>query len=366
MLRAALRIVFVLGLLAVAGVTAADVDVDRLIVEAGLETGQEAARDRSNWRPPQKILVRADGFLDMDYESLLPGTSVVPVRNLADIQKHGKGADVIIGYCDAAVIAALPDVRWVQIFSAGAEGCLAVDRVANGEILLTNMQKMSSPVIAEHAIAMTLTLARGLTQYAKAMPTGAWNRSPESFSLSSLSGATMLVVGLGGIGTETARRAAALGMRVIGTRNSSRSGPDFVEYVGLADELFTLAARADVVVNALPLTPETTSIFDKEFFDVAKPGMIFVNVARGKSVVTADLVEALEDGRVSAAGLDVTDPEPLPASHPLWQMENVVITPHIASRASERERHAALLEENLGRYVRGDALYNVVDPERGY
>jgi phosphoglycerate dehydrogenase-like enzyme len=155
-------------------------------------------------------------------------------------------------------------------------------------------------------------------------------------------------------------------MRVIATRNSSRSGPDFVEYVGLSDELHKLASEADVIVNALPLTPATTGVFDAEFFDAVKPGVIFINVARGKSVVTADLLKALEDGVVSAAGLDVTEPEPLPADHPLWQLENVVITPHISSRAGERERHAVLLAENIRRYLRGDALYNTVDPERGY
>ncbi len=359
------RLALALSLMVAAQPTSAEIDIDRLVAEAGLETASIASRDRDEWGPLRKVLVR-DGFFDVDYDTLLPGAEIVAVNGLDDVRRHGAGADAIIGYCDEDIVDALPDVRWIQLFSAGAERCLAVERVANGDILLTNMQKMSSPVIAEHAVAMAMSLARGMVQYAKAMPSGAWNRQPETFGLVSMSGKTMLVAGLGGIGSETARRAHALGMRVVATRNSSRTGPDYVEYVGLADELHELAARADVVVNALPLTPATTDLFDADFFDAAKPGIIFINVARGKSVVTADLVAALEDGRVSAAGLDVTEPEPLPAGHPLWQLENVVITPHIASRAGEPERHAALLAENIRRYLRGDALYNTVDPKRGY
>jgi len=366
MYRAALWILSVLTLSPIAGPAFAQLDIDRLIDEAGLEAGPVAMRDHPGWRAPKKILVRTGSWVDVDLDTMPSGVQAVEVSSVEDVRANADGADAIIGFCSNDVVAAAPDVRWIQIFSAGAENCVAVDRVASGDVVLTNMQKMSSPVIGEHAIAMTLSLARGLTQYAKAMPTGEWNRSPDNFEITSLGGQTMLVAGLGGIGTETARRAAALGMRVLATRNSSRSGPDFVEYVGLSDELTELASRADVVVNALPLTPATTGLFDKAFFDAAKHGMIFVNVARGGSVVTADLVAALEDGRVSAAGLDVTDPEPLPPEHPLWQFDNVIITPHIAGAASERERHAVLLEENLRRYARGDALLNVVDPERGY
>jgi phosphoglycerate dehydrogenase-like enzyme len=256
---------------------------------------------------------------------------------------------------------------WIQIFAAGAEDCLAVDAVGSGEVLLTNMQKMSSPVIAEHAIAMMMSLARGLTPYAKAMPKGDWNDAmAERLGMTSLQGKTVLVVGLGGIGTAVARRADGLRMQVIATRNSSREGPDFVDYVGLADELFDLAAQADVVVNALPLTPATTNLFDKAFFDAVRPGALFINVARGGSVVTDELVAALRDGRIRGAGLDVTEPEPLPPEHALWQMDNVIITPHVAALGNERDHYPVLFEENLRRFIAGERLLNVVDPARGY
>lgn len=343
----------------------AEVSVDVLIEESRLQTAEFAMRDRDGWQPPKKIVVRASsGITDSLEESY--DTELVLVYSRAEALAEAGTADAIVGYCDAELLGASKNLQWVQIYSSGAERCLSVEPVGRGDVVLSNMQKMSSPVIGEHAVAMAMSLSRGLVQYGKSMPAGQWNRRPDSFAMQSLGGKTMLVVGLGGIGTEAARRASALGMTVLGTRNSSREGPDFVEYVGLSDELYELAARADVVVNALPLTPATTDIFDERFFIAVKQGVIFINVGRGGSVVTADLVDALRNGRVSAAGLDVTEPEPLPPDHELWQMQNVIITPHVAATGSGRARHAALLAENLRRFRAGDALLNVVDPDRGY
>jgi phosphoglycerate dehydrogenase-like enzyme len=177
----------------------------------------------------------------------------------------------------------------------------------------------------------------------------------------------MLVVGLGGIGTEIARRANALGMRVLATRNSSREGPDFIDYVGLSDEVNALAARADVVVSAVPLTGETTGMFDAAFFRAMKPAAYFINVSRGETAVTDDLVEALRDGRIAGAGLDVTDPEPLPAGHPLWSMPNVILTPHIAVASDVFfQTVLTLAAENVRRYAAGEPMISVVDLARGY
>ncbi|MDH3409910.1 MAG: D-2-hydroxyacid dehydrogenase, partial [Gammaproteobacteria bacterium] len=185
-------------------------------------------------------------------------------------------------------------------------------------------------------------------------------------SMQSIGGKTVLVLGLGGIGLQSARRLAALDMKIIATRRSSREGPSFVDYVGLSSERLELAAQADFIVNALPLTAETTGILDAEFFAAAKRGAHFINVGRGKTVVTDDLVAALESGQLAGAALDVTDPEPLPADHALWQMGNVIITPHVASRGGNFIRHSMLAKENLRRFVAGEALYNVVVAERGY
>jgi phosphoglycerate dehydrogenase-like enzyme len=182
-----------------------------------------------------------------------------------------------------------------------------------------------------------------------------------------LDGRTMLVVGLGGIGSQVARKAHGLGMRVIATRGSRREGPDYVEYVGLADEVNVLAARADVVVNTVPLTDATLGMFDAEFFAAMKPSAYFISVGRGKSTVTDDLVAALQNGEIAGAGLDVTDPEPLPEGHVLWTMPRVLITPHTGGRSDRsRDRLFLLVQENLRRYVAGEPLISVVDIARGY
>jgi phosphoglycerate dehydrogenase-like enzyme len=215
---------------------------------------------------------------------------------------------------------------------------------------------------------MLLALTRGLRNWLPEQHKGEWDSTAFPMpKMWELKGRTMLVVGLGGIGTELARRAHGLGMRVVATRASAADKPPFVEYVGKPSDLLKLAAEADVVVNCTPLLPSTLNLFDAEFFTAMKAGGYFINVGRGKSVVQDNLVAALKSGQLAGAGLDVTEPEPLPADHPLWQMPNVIITPHIAA-TSDRvfSRVFLLAQENVRRYVRGDPLLSVVDPARGY
>ena len=361
------RIVLVLVGLNIAFAACAQSDITELIEQTGIEAGDVALRDMPGWRAPKKIIVRDIGLSADEIQTLMPGIEVIEIQSEAHAIRNAKGADAIIGWCAKRVIAAAEDAIWVQIRGAGAERCVKLDRVASGSIVMTNMQKMSSPVIAEHVIALTLSLARRIPLFARTMPSGEWRRTNEiTSSMQSIAGKTMLVVGLGGIGTEVARRAAALDMRVIGIRRSSREGPDFVDYVGLSNELLTLVAQADFIADTLPLTPETEGLLDRKFFSAAKRGAYFINVGRGRTVVTDDLVTALNSGQIGGAGLDVTQPEPLPADHPLWQMDNVIITPHVAGRGGNRVGHAILLKENLRRFAAGDALLNVVDPELGY
>ena len=352
--------------LCLAGVANGNLTIDELVQEAGIAEGPVAMRDFRGWRGAKKILAMRIGEDDARaLRAALPGTQIVVAAGVEDAIRQAADVDAIVGSCSERVIDAAPVLVWVQIWWAGAERCLAVPRIGNGDIVLTNMQKTSSPVIGEHAVALALALARQLPGYTRDMQ-GAAGQFAARRGMVRLGGKTMLVVGLGGIGTETARRGAGLGMRVIGTRNSSREGPEFVDYVGLSHELEELAGEADVIVNALPLTPATRGLLGEAFFAAVKPGAIFVNVGRGATVDTDALVAALREGKISGAGLDVTEPEPLPAGHPLWQFDNVIITPHVAGRGGERERHFVLLRENLKRYAAGDALLNVVDPEKGY
>ncbi len=356
------------SLLVLALTSRAQTEIGELIAESGVAEGPVAVREHPRWNGARKILVARVPEDDVDaMRAMLPDTEFLVSGLEVETADIATDVDAIVGACNESLVAAAKNLVWVQIFSAGAERCLRVPRVASGDVVLTNMQKMSSPMIGEHAIAMVLALTRSLPVYAKGMASGAHRDFyTANTKMTSLPGKTMLVVGLGGIGTETARRAAALGMRVIGTRNSSREGPPFVDYVGLSDELLELAGQADVIVNALPLTASTKGLLDDAFFDAAKAGAYFVNVGRGGTVDTDALLAALQDGRIAGAGLDVTDPEPLPVDHPLRAIPNVIITPHVAGRGGGRERHRLLLSENLRRYAAGESLLNVVDPERGY
>lgn len=343
--------------------------VDRLIEHLGLEVASSPVRDRPDWVEPRRVVVWAFEPERADWlRAAFPGLEILAAADTAAAARLVPGADVIIGFCDPGTLAAADRVRWVQLFSAGVERCVSLPELRQRNPLLTNMQRVAAPVMAEHVMAMVLAFARGLNRYIPQQATGEWNRDlvPEERMLT-LEGKTLLVVGLGGIGTEVARRAHALGMRVLATRASSREGPQFVSYVGLPDELLALTKQADFVVNTAPLTPATTDLFDRGFFAVMKPGAYFINVGRGRSVVTADLVAALRSGGIAGAGLDVTQPEPLPADHPLWQLPNVIITPHVSTSSDlGYDDRWLIIRENLRRYLAGEPMLNVVDLERGY
>jgi phosphoglycerate dehydrogenase-like enzyme len=289
-------------------------------------------------------------------------------KDAAEAVELAKEAEAVLGMCSPELLAAGPGIRWIQAYSAGVERCVSIPALRERGVLLTNMQRVAGPVMAEHVMAMMLAYARGLQFFIPERAAGRWSREvPGSVRMVTLEGKTVLVVGLGGIGVEVAKRAHALGMRVIATRASGREGPPFVSYVGLPDELVKLAASADFVVNTVPLTPATTDMFDAKFFAAVKPGAFFVNVGRGRSVVQTELVAALKSGRLGGAGLDVTDPEPLPADSPLWQMQNVILTPHVSANSDVDDGvRFAIAAENLRRYVAGEKLLSVVDVARGY
>ena len=199
---------------------------------------------------------------------------------------------------------------------------------------------------------------------------GAWSRGFRELReerLREVEGKTLLVVGLGGIGTEVAKRAHGLGMHVIATRNSRREGPDYVEYVGLADEYRDARGARGRDLNATPLTPETRGMFDAQFFDAMKHDAYLHQHRPRRERRHRGLSPPRSSRTIGGAGLDVTDPEPLPPGHPLWGMRNVIVTPHIATSSDFRnERTLVLVAENVRRYIRGDALLSVVDLAAGY
>jgi phosphoglycerate dehydrogenase-like enzyme len=340
-------------------------DAHLLIDTLGVPVAARPVRERPGWRPPRIVLV------DASLHDLLPVLQqAAPRAKLIDIThatpREIAAADATLHVCTPEVLAQAKQLQWIQWTYAGVERCVQQPLMRERRPLLTNVQRAAGPSMAEHVLGMMLMLSRHFDYYMKEQQQGRWAKESTTRP-ADLEGKTVLVVGLGGIGIEVARRAHAFGMRVTATRASGRTGPDFISYVGLPDELLKLTKDADFVVNCAPLTPQTTGIFNREFFAAMKPGAYFISVGRGRSTVTADLITALTQGNIAGAGLDVVDPEPLPSDSALWRAPNVFITPHVsADTALADEQRTALLRENLRRYVAGEPMLAVVDIERGY
>ena len=372
-LSAAVAIVIITAL-GLATVAQAEPTAAEVIEILGLEESDTAARDMPGWRAPTAVIVMSDGPERLDwYREVLPeGLTLLPARsNREAVQLATDNADTVtaaVGFCSQELADAGPNIRWFHMPFAGVAQCISIPRVTQGDHLVTNMQRLSAQQIAEHVIAMMLYFARGLDHFVAAQRERRWDRAATpSGQMWTIETKTMLIAGLGGIGTQTAELASGLGMRVIATRNSSRNGPDFVDYVGLSDELPKLMAEADVVVNALPLTEATTNLFNADLFARMKPTALFINVGRGGSVVSTDLVDALKSGTIAGAGLDVQDIEPMPEDHPLWDAPNLLITPHVSGFGDAgRDMFLRILRENLRRYATGDKMLSVVDIEKGY
>ena len=367
----ALTFFVTVGSTAVLAADSPQLQLPTLLQGLGLRESAIASRDMPGWQKPRRIVVRNMMGQDVAarFNAAIPDVEIVGVSNAKEAVTAVRGAQVLIGFCDQAVFDAADQLHWVQVFWAGVEDCVALPGMQTGDIVLSNGQRLSSPAIAEYTIGVMFSLMRNLDGYYQSQLDQKWAPlyGGPSQSMGELSGRTMLVVGLGGIGTQVAQRAHALGMRVLATRSSRREGPDFIDYVGLSDEALTLAQKADVVVNATPLTPQTRGMFDAAFFEAMKPGAYFISVGRGQSTVTNDLVAALKEGKIAGAALDVTDPEPLPADHELWRAPGIIITPHISAQSPETmQRVGALVAENLRRYVAGQPLLSVVNVKRGY
>jgi phosphoglycerate dehydrogenase-like enzyme len=361
--------VFILPL----AVSAQTASMDQLVEELGLRESSVAARDMPGWQPPKKIVMLLWGKLpesgpgSREWLQKVAGDAELVFTDGRSVDTMA-GADAYFGICSAAAIEAGQALRYIHVYMAGLDSCMRVEGLADRGLIATNSQKVASQTIAESAIALMLALTRNIHHYRDSQLDRKWARGDSTLPPPvSVNGKTMLVLGLGGIGTQTARHAHALGMNVIGTRNSSRSGPDFVEYVGLAEETNELAKRADVVVNALPFTESTRGAIGEKFFSNLRKGSYYISVGRGGTTDTEALMSALREGVLAGAGLDVTDPEPLPADHPLWGFDNVIITPHVAAHSDLSRRNTLLIAgENLRRYVAGEKLLNMVDLSRGY
>jgi len=233
--------------------------------------------------------------------------------------------------------------------------------------VLTNGQGAYAPEIAEHAFGLLFALTRGIGQQVRQMAEKKWGYPGEP---TELRGMTIGIIGLGGIGREVACRAKAMSMKVLAVD----AEPLYVEKFPMVDDvrlvdhgLMDLLKSSDVVISCVPSTPRSRGLLGPEQFAAMKRGAYFLNVSRGKIVKTDALLDALKSGQLAGAGLDVTDPEPLPSDHPLWQQPNAVITSHIAGRSQlSWQRVQTIFVTNVERWTRGQPLLNVVDKAKGY
>lgn len=258
-----------------------------------------------------------------------------------------------------------PEVIWHHVPWAGVERIVTPLMRERGTIL-TNSRGISAPNMAEHAIAFILAFARSFPAFFAEQQRRSWRGWDERPSFFELTDQTVVLLGTGAIGQAIAERLRPFGCRIVGVRRNPGEITGFDDVLTF-DELPSLLPRADHVVSSLPMTDSTRKIVDRAFIDAMKPGSYFYNIGRGGTVDQDALIGALRSGHLAGAGLDVTDPEPLPEDSPLWDAPNVIITGHTSGSSPKyHERGVGVLRENLRRYQDGRELLNMVDLHHGY
>jgi phosphoglycerate dehydrogenase-like enzyme len=296
----------------------------------------------------------------IDYEILSPETEDEAIEYLP-------GADAGYGWLSPEMLSIAERFTWLQSPQAAPPDWFYYKELVESPITVTNMRGIYNDHIAQHIMMFVLALARGLPYYMDAQRQRNWKKDAPGFATVDLKNANALVVGVGGIGHETARLLKTFGTHVVGVDARWEWEIDGIEKHA-PDELDSLLPDADFVIVTLPHTPETEGMWNLERFKKMKPTGYYINIGRGMTTKLADLVSALEDGEVAGCGLDVFDEEPLPEDHPLWTMDNVLLTPHIAVRDAEdvEERRFQVLKQNAERFARGEPLLNIVDKAMWY
>lgn len=287
----------------------------------------------------------------------------------AEIEEFLEDIEIGLGNVPFALIPRMPRLRWVQLWSAGADWLQQYPEVKALPFALTNTSGMHRQQITEHLFGLIFAWNRRFPRSFAAQGRREWLH-PSMEELSVLAGKTMLILGYGAIGEMTARAALVFGMRVIGLRRHlppAGETPEANLTVLTVDALASQLPRADIVVNILPLTQDTRRFFGRTEFGLMKESALYASVGRGATTDEEALIRALEDKAIAGALLDVTETEPLPGDSPLWGMENVILTAHYSGMC--RDYDTAALEialDNLDRYIRGAPLLNLVDKTAGY
>ena len=314
-----------------------------------------------------KLLVRNLCYRPNNFLPEIEGVEYVVAPTPEEALRAAADIDAAIDFCSEAFINAAPKLRWVQMLSTGVNNA-PFDLLRERGIALTNAGAYG-PNMADHTMAFMLMLCRQIPQIMRRQEKEHWLRKDKPVpDPGGLDGQTLLIIGLGGIGLATAKRAAAFGMHIIATRrHSDRPVPDYVHELHPPEALDHLLPRADWVNVSVPYTADTIDLIGEREFGLMRKGAHILCLARGGIINTEALLRALDSGKIAGAGLDVTDPEPLPDDHPLWDYPNVIITPHASGQSEAAHRRLGeLIADNAQRFLHNQPLRNLVDLELRY
>ena len=292
----------------------------------------------------------------------LPALEVVVAETEAEAARALDRAEAAFGTLPPALVRRAAKLRWLQAPQAAPPAGYYTPELIAHPVVVTNFREIYNDHIAAHIMAFVLAFARGLHAYIPRQLRREWRPEPLDTGVVHLPEATALIVGVGGIGAETARLAAALGMHVTGVDARRREAPPGVRKLDGPDALDSLLPHADFVILTVPHTPATEGFMHRARFQLMKRTAFFINIGRGMTTRLDDLVAALRAGEIAGAGLDVFEQEPLPADHPLWTLPNVLLTPHTAGHGPYLDdRRLEILLDNARRFLAGQPLRNVVD-----
>ncbi len=292
----------------------------------------------------------------------VPELQVVMAETVEDARREIADADAAFGTIEPDLLRQATKLRWLQAPAAAPPAGYYTPELIQHPVQVTNFRGIYNEHIAAHILAFVLAFARGLHQYIPLQLRHTWQPAPLDEGVVHLPASTALIVGVGGIGAETARLCAAFGMPVIGVDARREDSPPGVAELHRPEDLDALLPRADFVILTIPHTPETEGLFNAQRFGRMKRSAFFINIGRGKTTRLDDLVKALGSGQIAGAALDVYELEPLPIDHPLWDAPNVLLTPHTAGYGPYLDdRREEIIVDNAQRFVRGEPLRNVVD-----
>jgi phosphoglycerate dehydrogenase-like enzyme len=276
-------------------------------------------------------------------------------------------ADAAFGTLPPELLSQAHRLRWVQAPHAAPPAGYYYPALIAHPLVVTNFREIYNDHISEHIMMYVLNFARGMQRLFPQQLRREWSRPPQNTGVVALAEATALIVGVGGIGAQTARLASAFGMRVLGVDARRESAPPGVAQLHPPEALDELLPQADFVILTVPHTPATEGFFNRARFRRMKPTAFFINIGRGRTVRLDDLTAALREGEIAGAGLDVFETEPLPADHALWTLPGVILTPHMAGFGPHlNERRYDIILDNCRRFMAGKTLRNIVDKQNWF